>query len=180
MPEEMEVRAVLNALKDAYCERNLAKLDYAMDLFDEDEQIEMIGIGAYQRNGVEWFVGRDRIREIIASDWEYWGNIEMDVPGAQIHVHGEVAWVSMTATLNKSNAFEKALPQYHEQMGTILNKVGLDPKIAMANAAFYGIGRLRDSLKSEGEGWPIVISLVLIKRKQGWKFHTLHWSVPAE
>jgi len=180
MPEEIEVRAVLNALKDAYHERNLAKLDHAMDLFDEDEQIEMIGIGAYQRNGLEWFVGHDRIREIIAGDWEYWGNVEMDVNGAQIHVHGEIAWVSMTATLLQSNAFEKALPQYREQMETLLNEAGADPKIAMLNAAFYGMGRLRDSIKPVGEGWPMVITLVLIKRKHGWKFHTLHWSVPAE
>ncbi|RJQ41856.1 MAG: hypothetical protein C4545_05985 [Anaerolineaceae bacterium] len=65
-------------------------------------------------------------------------------------------------------------------MGTLLNDGDIDPKLAMMNATFYGLSRLRDSMKPVGEGWLIVITAVLVKRKQGWKFHTLHWSVPAE
>lgn len=107
---EMEVRSVLNALEDAYQERNLAKLDHALHLFDEGEQIETIGIGAYQRNGLEWFVGHEWMREIIAGDWEYWGNVEMDVHSAQINVHGEVAWISMIAMLIQVMLLIKPFP----------------------------------------------------------------------
>jgi len=65
-------------------------------------------------------------------------------------------------------------------MEEILKDETVEPKQAMVNAAFFGVGRLRDSLKKVGEGWAMVITAVLVKQEDRWKFHTIHWSMPAE
>jgi|MTBAKMStandDraft_1061839.scaffolds.fasta_scaffold00636_7 hypothetical protein len=42
-----------------------------MTLFDQNDQIKMIGIGAYERSGLDRFAGPQRTREMVAGDWEY-------------------------------------------------------------------------------------------------------------
>lgn len=125
-------------------------------------------------------MGAEHIREIIASDWEYWGDVKIHSESANNNIHEEIAWISMTATLLKSEAFNKAMPQYLEQMDIILKEDNADAIQAMMNATFYGLGRLRDSMKKVGDGWALVITAVLVKRETGWKFNTIHWSMPAE
>lgn len=87
-----EVRNILHQFQNGYKERNIEKLDEFVALFVQDEEIDLIGIGAYERGGVEWFEGVDKIREIILPDWEYWGDVVIDVGGAKISVKGDAAW----------------------------------------------------------------------------------------
>jgi hypothetical protein len=77
--EEAAVRIVLQQFLDGYRRRETSTLDSFMNLFDQVEDIELIGIGASERGGVEWFEGPEAIREIIQSDWTYWGSVELDV-----------------------------------------------------------------------------------------------------
>jgi len=67
-----DVRTVLQKFQDGYAARDLARLDEFMQLFVQDDSIEMIGIGAAKRAANEWFEGLARVREIIESDWRYW------------------------------------------------------------------------------------------------------------
>lgn len=99
MQTKDELKTTLEQFRQAYVARDVHHLDQVMDLFASDENIEMIGIGAYERNGNEWFVGHQRIREIIESDREYWGDVMMDTDHANVTIHDQTAWVSMTATL---------------------------------------------------------------------------------
>jgi hypothetical protein len=68
-----EVRKLLQQFQNGYKERNIEELDAFGFLYAQSEDIELIGIGAFERGGIEWFEGLDKIREIIRSDWEYWG-----------------------------------------------------------------------------------------------------------
>jgi hypothetical protein len=79
-----DVRAVLQKFQDSYTARDLTRLDEFMQLFVQDNSIEMIGIGAAKRADAEWFEGVERVREIIESDWKYWGDVQLDVDGAKI------------------------------------------------------------------------------------------------
>jgi hypothetical protein len=105
-----KVRAVLQQFQDGYTARDVARLDEFMTLFAPDQDIELIGIGAAKRAATEWFVGPAAIRDIVAGDWTYWGNVVLDVAGAQIHVRGEMAWLSTLGVLIHTPAFDKALP----------------------------------------------------------------------
>ncbi len=177
------VRLVMQKFQDAYKARDISRLDETMALFAPRQDLEMIGVGASERTGNEWFMGLESIREIIQGDWEYWGDVVFDVEGAKITVHRDVAWLSTTGKVVQTGAFDKAMPFYVQQMKEFLEKVetdNADPDAAMMEATHFGMRRLRERAKGVGHAWPLVFTAVLIRGEQGWQFHTLHWSMPVD
>ena len=175
-----DVRAVLQQFQDGYIARDITRLDEFMRLFAPDEDIELIGIGAAKRAANEWFVGQAAIRDIVEGDWTYWGNVELDVAGAQIHVGGDTAWLSTTGAVIQTQAFDKALPQYLQQMKAILENAEFDPDTQLMEATHFGMRRLRERSKGAGQRWPFTFVAVLIKSDEMWRFHTIHWSMPVD
>ncbi len=174
------VRAVVQRFQAGYTARDVAKIDEFMTLFAPDEDIELIGVGAATRAAKEWFIGRAAIRDIVEGDWTYWGNVELDVAGAQIHVRDEVAWLSTTGAVVQTQAFAKALPQYLQQMKEILENEDFDPDTQLVEATHFGMRRLRERSKGQGYVWPFTFVAVLIKSNGAWRFHTIHWSMPVD
>jgi hypothetical protein len=86
-----DIRSALQKFQDGYTARDATKLDEFMQLFVQDESIEMIGVGASKRAANEWFEGLARIREIVEGDWTYWGDVKLDVTGAKITVQNDAA-----------------------------------------------------------------------------------------
>jgi len=175
-----EARAVLQRFQDGYLARDVTKLDEFMMLFAPDEDIELIGIGAAKRAANEWFVGPAAIRDIVEGDWMYWGNVELEVAGAKITVRGEAAWLSTTGAVVQTQAFDKALPQYLQQMKAILENQDFDPDTQLMEATHFGMRRLRERSKGQGQAWPFTLVAVLIKSGGAWRFHTIHWSMPVD
>lgn len=175
-----EVRAVLQRFQDGYTARDVTRLDEFMRLFAPDEDIELIGVGATKRAANEWFIGQPAIRGIVKGDWTYWGNVQFDLPGAQIHVRGEVAWLSTTGAVIQTQAFDKALPQYLQQMKAILENDDFDPDTQLMEAVHFGMRRLRELSKGQGHAWPFTFVAVLINSDGAWRFHTIHWSMPVD
>ena len=110
-----EVRLAIKRFQEGYTKRDVSKLDEFMNLFVHNEDVELIGIGASERGGNEWFQGVDSIREIIESDWKYWGKVALDIEGAKIRVQDGVAWLSTTGSLTQTPHHASALPLYLEQ-----------------------------------------------------------------
>lgn len=175
-----DVRSVLQKFQDAYTARDLARLDDLMQLFVQDDSIEMIGIGAAKRAATEWFEGVVRVREIIESDWTYWGEVRLDVDGAKITVHGDVAWLSTTGTVTQTEAFDTAIQFHLNDMKAIFDQEGLSADEKLMEATHYGMRRLRERAKGLGYSWPFTFTAVLVKDKAEWRFHTLHWAMPVD
>jgi hypothetical protein len=175
-----EVRAVLQCFQSGYTARDVTKLDEFMSLFAPDEDVELIGIGAARRAAAEWFIGQPAIRDIVEGDWTYWGNVQLDVPGAQIHVRGAVAWLSTTGAVIQTQALDKALPQYLQQMKALLENGEFDPDTQLMEATHFGVRRLRERSKGQGHAWPFTFVAVLLKSDGAWRFHTIHWSMPVD
>jgi hypothetical protein len=175
-----QVRNILQQFQDGYMKRDLDQLDSFMGLFAQNQDVELIGIGAAERGGYEWFEGLDKIKEIIQSDWEYWGEVSIDVQGAKISVNGDIAWLSTTGKLEQTAASGTALSFYLEQMKHILgdNDRNVDEKLI--EATHFGMRRLRERLKGLGHQWPFVISAVLLRVEDQWGFQTIHWSMPVD
>ena len=174
------VRAVLQQFQDGYIARDVTKLDEFMTLFAPDEDIELIGVGAAKRAANEWFVGPSAIRDIVEGDWTYWGDVTLDVAGAKITVNGDVAWLTTTGAVTQTQAFDKALPQYLQQMKAILENAEFDPDTQLMEATHFGMRRLRERSKGLGHSWPFTFMAVLIKSDVAWRFHTIHWSMPVD
>lgn len=177
---ETAVRDILQQFQDGYTQRDIENLDTFMQLFAPQDDIEMIGIGASVRDGYEWFQGSAAIREIIESDWTYWGEVTFDVSRAQITILDNIAWLSTAGTLTQTDTFDEALPFYLNQMKEMLEAEGEAPIDKMMEATHFGLRRLRDKQKGVGYKWALVLTAVLVRINDEWKFHTLHWSMPVD
>jgi hypothetical protein len=174
------VRDTLRRFHKGYVNRDLSRLDEFMQLFAKEGDPELIGIGAAVRGGNEWFEGPDAIREIIESDWTYWGDVWIDVEGARIRVLGNVAWLSTTGTVRQTDTHDEALPFYVQQMKELLEKEEWDPDSRLMEATHFGIRRLRERHKGRGHAWSFVLTAVLVRTEGKWQFHTIHWSMPVD
>ncbi len=174
------VRSAFKKFQDGYTARDVAQLDDFMQLFIQDDGIEMIGIGASKRAANEWFEGLDRIREIVENDWNYWGDVRLDVEGAKITLHGDVAWLSTTGTVTQTQAFDTAIEFHLNDMQALLEREGLSADEKLMEATHYGLRRLRERSKGLGHSWPFTFTAVLVKDGTLWRFHTLHWAMPVD
>jgi len=174
------VRLTLQKFQDGYTARKVARLDEFIQLFVQEEGIEMIGIGAAKRAANEWFEGLSRIREIVESDWTYWGDVRLDVEGAKITLHGDVAWLSTTGTVTQTQAFDAAIQFHLNDMKAIFDQEGLSADEKLMEATHYGMRRLRERSKGIGHSWPFTFTAVLVRGGADWRFHTLHWAMPVD
>ena len=175
-----EVRSVLQRFQDGYTARDVARLDDFMQLFVQDDSIEMIGIGASKRAATEWFEGLSRVREIVEGDWTYWGDVRMDVDGAKITIHGDVAWLSTTGSVTQTEAFDTAIQLHLRDMKAIFDQEDLSADEILMEATHYGMRRLRERSKGLGHSWLFTFTAVLVKDGAEWRFHTLHWAMPVD
>lgn len=183
MPQNIDITEVLRTLQQfqaGYTARDLSQLDAFMDLFVPGEDAELIGIGASVRGANEWFQGVEQIREIIESDWRYWGDVHIDVPGAKVTVLGDAAWLSTTGDLVQTQTFDEALVFYVQQMRDLLDDEVMDLDGRLVEATHFGVRRLRERHKGLGHAWPFVFTAILIKSDGVWRFHTIHWSMPVD
>lgn len=179
-PAIAAVRDALRKFQEGYTARDLARLDEFMDLFAPEGDPELIGIGASVRGGNEWFEGLAAVREIVESDWTYWGDVWLDVDGARISALGDVAWLSTTGTITQTDTHDEALPFYLQQMKEMLEKEEWDADERLVEATHFGMRRLRERLKGKGHTWPFVLTAVLVRTEARWRFHTIHWSMPVD
>jgi hypothetical protein len=178
--EISQVRKSLQRFQDGYTARDIMQLDAFMELFVQDGEIEMIGIGAGTRGGNEWFQGSDQVRSIIEGDWTYWGDVKLDVEGAKITAYGEVAWLSTTGQVIQSAHFDESIGFFLNQMKEMLEDENQDIDSRLMEATHFGMRRIRERHKGVGHAWPMVLTAVLMKVDQQWRFHTLHWSMPVD
>jgi hypothetical protein len=175
-----QVRATLQAFQDGYTARDFDQLDQFMELFVQDDGIELIGIGAAVRGGNEWFQGVAAVRDIVEGDWKYWGDVVLDVPAAKITVAGDVAWLSTHGQIVQTSTHDEALPFYMEQMEAMLKDESMDHDARLMEATHFGMRRLRERSLGKGHGWPFVFTAVLQRVGSRWRFHTIHWSMPVD
>lgn len=177
-----EIQTTLQRFQDGYIARDVKKLDEFMDLFIPGDEAELIGIGASARNENEWFQGTERIREIIESDWTYWGDVNLDVNGAKITVKNDAAWLSTTGSILQTDHIhsEDVTGFTLKQMKEILDDESLSQKDKLIEAAHFGVRRWREREKPAGYPWSFVFTAMLVKYENRWRFHTIHWSMPVD
>jgi len=178
----VDIRHVLQSFQDGYSMREISKLDQFMKLFIPGEDTELIGIGASTRNQNEWFQGYDRIREIIESDWKYWGDVRLEVDQAKITVKDEVAWLSTVgAILQTDHILTDEVTSFSlQQMKDLLDNDTLKPRDRLVEATHFGVRRWREREKPTGHSWPFVFTAVMVLQDGQWRFHTIHWSMPVD
>ncbi len=174
------IRSALQKFQDGYTARDVTKLDEFMQLFIQDESIELIGVGASKRSANEWFEGLERIRKIVEGDWIYWGDVKFDVEGARITVKDDAAWLSTTGTVTQTKAFDTAIEFHINGMKAFLERADLSADQKIMESVNYGARRLYERSKGIGHSWPFTFTATFMKIGSEWRFHTIHWSMPVE
>lgn len=177
-----EVRQVLQRFQDGYTTRDTANLDDFMKLFVPGDDTELIGIGASAPNQYEWLQGTERIREIIESDWQYWGDVRLEVNKAKITIKNDVAWLSTVGTVLQTDHIlsDEVTDFTLKRMKEMLDDETISPQARLVEAAHYGVRRWREREKPPGYSWPFVLTAVLVRHEGDWRFHTMHWSMPVD
>jgi hypothetical protein len=67
------VRTVLGSFNEGYARRDLSTLDVFMELFVDNDKLEVVGISGISPGRGAWRLGREAVRKLVRADWDYWG-----------------------------------------------------------------------------------------------------------
>jgi hypothetical protein len=173
------IRSILQQFQDGYTQRDLKTLDDFMNLFTPDPDTEVIGTGAIHSKSDEWCIGPAMIRELVEGDWQYWGDLRIDVDAARIHVLGDTAWLSTEATVSMHLDTESEIKSTLDYFVKIIHEKDWSSKEKM-----YYIQRGTSSMAYQmflGEDfvWPLRFTALLVRREDNWLFHQMQFSFPT-
>ena len=80
MNPQDEIRSLLQIFQEGYTRRDGTQVDAFMTLFTEDA--EVIGTNGVAPGVDEWYMDRASARELVAGDWEGWGDLRAFDGGA--------------------------------------------------------------------------------------------------
>ncbi len=171
-----EVRTVLQEFQDGYTKRDLKALDAFMELFSADEGLEVIGTSGLGVGREEWCLGRSALRRLVENDWQYWGNLVLDVKNARIHVQGDTAWLATDGTVTYVIEDEEFIRDTYQAVSEIIKR-----KEGGEKAKLLHIQReIAEMLHETGQGdkylWPLRFTAVLIRQQGLWCFQQIHFS----
>lgn len=173
------VRDVLEKFQEGYTRRDPGQIDDFMQLFVPDEDLEVIGTGASQVDKDEWCLGQAMAREMVESDWRYWGDVRIDVAGAHIHSMGDVAWLAAPATVAMHLDVQESYKDYIDYVHETTKQEGLSAE-QKAMEIMRGVTNTIFELSRGGDFvWPFRFTAVLVRREGRWFFHQMQFSFPT-
>ena len=91
-PEQtrIEIIEVLQKFQDGYTKRDTTQLEsFMQELFVQSDNVLILGT-----EPGELFVGYEAATDLIRNDWEYLGNVSLEVDDAIVSASGDVAWAT--------------------------------------------------------------------------------------
>jgi len=174
-----QVRILLQKFQDGYDQRDLTKLDEFMALFAPDDELEVIGTNAVAPGKDEWCRGQQATRELVAGDWEHWGQVTIDVEGAHICVKGDVAWLAATGTVTDTIPVEDCYAGYIDFVEGTLEEEALTKQAKMLEMVRLGTDILLGIQEGETYVWPFRFTAVAVGSDGRWRFHQMQFSFPT-
>jgi hypothetical protein len=80
MTEEIaKIEEVIREFQMGYLNRNLDSVEKFMDLFCDEDTLEVIGTNAYVKGQGEWCLDKIALKKLIIDDWQDWGHLRPDI-----------------------------------------------------------------------------------------------------
>lgn len=174
--ETSEIKKVLRQFQDGYTKRDLNNVEAFVDeLFITRDDTCVLGTGTG-----ELFLGIGQVKELIKNDWEFWGDVNIDLENVHIDYENEVAWFAAAGTVKYT--FQDTQERYDNYVNFIKDKTkesDLTPKqkIAFINWVLALTYHQRLDKKREYL-WPLRLSGVLLKDNGKWRFAHIQFSIP--
>jgi hypothetical protein len=172
------VRDVLQQFQDGYTARDLDRLDEFMELFAGADGLEVIGTGAYVEGKGEWCLEPEAVRRLVEGDWRFWGDLELDVAGARIHVLGDVAWLATAGTVTERVEADEGSENYLAYVQHLLD-LDVTAREKMLEIVRDGANAIVEMQRGETYIWPLRFTAVLVRRDGRWRFHQMQFSFPT-
>lgn len=172
-----DVRATLQAFQEGYTHRDRAILDEFMHLFSADATLEVIGTSAVSTSTDEWCIGRPAVRALVEADWQFWGNLALDITGARIHVQDRVAWLATTGTVTQTMPLTQTFANVANYLKRVMEQpaeVNVERELLLVIQG--AAGTLANVHDGEHYVWPIRFTATLVQGETRWLFHQIHFS----
>lgn len=175
--EVLKINELLKKFQAGYTERNLEKADeFVEELFVNSEDTYILGTATG-----EFCMGIEGVRSLIKGDWEYWGDVKIDLDNADISVEGDVAWFALKGSVRYS--FEDTPDRYDRYVDSMMERAedtSLSPKqrITYINWLLALTYHQREG-KHREYLWPMYLSGVLLKNGETWRIAHLKFSLPS-
>jgi hypothetical protein len=175
-----EVREALRNFQEGYRSRSVEKIDSFMELFVPEADIELIGTGGIEPGDDEWCLNRKSVRGLIEDDWNYWGDVNIQVEEASVHIHDVVAWVSAPGTVVRSLNPNQSYQNYLDNIQCMLEQdkeTGAQEKLleVLRGAS----NTLYEAQKGPTYIWPFRFTAILALTAGQWRFHQVQFSFPT-
>ena len=171
-----EIYSLLQAFQDGYTRRDVSQADAFMQLFTEDA--EVIGTNGVRPGKDEWYMDRASARELVAGDWEGWGDVRLDLEHMSIHSRGKVGWIATSATVTQIIGDEN-YASYLEFVKKYLERTDITAEQKLLNILRGGTNTVYELRRGEKFVWALRFTAVVVCEADGWKFAQMNFSFPT-
>jgi ketosteroid isomerase-like protein len=176
MNQNDEIRSLLQTFQDGYTLRDANQVDSFMKLFTADA--EVIGTNGVKPGIDEWYVDRASARELVAGDWEGWGDLRLDLASMSIHSRGDVGWVAASATVTQTIGDEN-YASYLEFVKKYLDDSNLSAEQKLLYILRGGTNTLYELRRGKKFVWALRFTAVVLRESDGWRFAQMNFSFPT-
>lgn len=176
MNSDTEIHSLLQAFQEGYTRRDLAQVDSFMQLFTPDA--EVIGTNGVKPGVDEWYRDRASARELVAGDWEGWGDVRLDFDSMSVHNRGDVGWVAASATVTTTIG-EENYASYLEFVKHLIDNSELSAEQKLLHILRGGTNTVYELRRGEKFVWALRLTAVVVRETDGWKFAQMNFSFPT-
>ena len=176
MTSDDEIYSLLQAFQDGYTRRDMSQADSFMQLFTEDA--EVIGTNGVRPGVDEWYMDRLSAHELVAGDWEGWGDLRLDLESMSIHSRGDAGWVAASATVTQTIG-EENYAAYLEFIKKYLDRTDISAEQKLLNILRGGTNTVYELRRGEKFVWALRFTAVVVRETDGWKFAQMNFSFPT-
>jgi hypothetical protein len=169
--EAEEVKKVLRVFQEGYIRRDLSYVEeYMKEVFLPNGDLVVIGTDAE-----ELCIGGAAAKQLVESDWKYWGDFKFNLEGASLSVRGEAAYFTTKALLTRTISTEKTL-EWIKGGAKYLLEAKKNAKYKLIEVLQNTIELLLQNEKGELYITPMRFSGVLVKQEDKWLISHLQYS----
>ncbi len=176
MSSNDEIRSLMQTFQDGYTRRDVSQTDAFMELFTEDA--EVVGTNGLRPGTDEWYMDRASARELVAGDWEGWGDVRLDLDAMSIHSRGEVGWIAASATVTQTIG-EENYASYLEFVKKYLERTDISAEQKLLYILRGGTNTVYELRRGEKFIWALRLTAVVVREVDGWKFAQMNFSFPT-
>ena len=167
---------LLHRFQDGYTRRDLGYVDEFMKLFSDSNELEVIGTNAVEPGTGEWCRSREAVRDLVAGDWEHWGDLVLDIAGAHINISGDVGWLAAKGQLTDTIPHKEQYQGYLAFVKEVLEDEESSDQMKTLDIVALGNDIVSGLALSETYVWPFRFTAVVVRDDGHWRFHQMQFS----